>query len=93
MQVAFSFKFMPLFNGTTVTKKLRNIVDTFFEKTLKNEQKLYPSGYSYRTTDIETMCKKVFQLLLQDAFSSSKLFSYIKMEKKLVLLILKSKFE
>ena len=32
MQVVFSLKLMPFFNGTIVTKKLRNINNGFFEK-------------------------------------------------------------
>ena len=51
---------MPFFNGTIVTKKLQNIIDSFENfKTL--EQRLYPSGYSYCIADIKTICKKVFQ--------------------------------
>ena len=58
MQVVFCLKFLPFFNGAIVTEKLRNI-DTFSES-LKNEQKLQPSGYFHYTTDIETKWKKVF---------------------------------
>ena len=52
---------MPFFNGTIVTKNLRNRYS--FQKTLENEQTLYPPGYSYCTTDIETISKKGFQPL------------------------------
>ena len=71
---------MSFFNGTIVTKKLRNTIDTFFRNTLKNEQRLYPSGCSYCTTDIETKCKKAFQSL-HGGFSSSKNFPAERWEK------------
>ena len=66
---------MSLFNRTTVTKKLLNIIYTFFGKL---EQSLFPPGHTHGTTDIETKCKTVFQSSL---FFSSKKFPYRKMEK------------
>ena len=32
MQAVFSLKFMPLLNGSSATKRLRNIIDVFFGK-------------------------------------------------------------
>ena len=83
---------MSFFNRTIVTKKLRNIIDTFFRKILKNKQRLYPPEYFYCTTNIEKKCKKVFQ-------SHSKMFFPVQnnfpmeSEKNMVLLLLKSRFE
>ena len=51
---------MPLFNESIVTKKLQNIIDMFFQKSLKNKQRHYPIGYFYCTIGIFNDHSKTF---------------------------------
>ena len=37
---------------------MRNIIDTFFRECQKMNTGFYLPGYSYCTTDIETICKR-----------------------------------
>ena len=43
-----------------VTETLRNIIDAFFVKLLKIEERLYPPRYCHCATHIETKYKNVF---------------------------------
>ena len=86
----FSLKFMLLFNGPIVTKKLGNIIDIFFRKTLRNKQRNYFLEYFYCTTDIAT--KWYFSDHSKTLFPVQ-IICLLKKGKVLVLLLLKSKFE
>ena len=60
---------MPFFNGAIVIKKLQNMMNIIFRKTIKIEWRFYLPGYSHFIKDTGTNCMKVFQ---QDVFSSTK---------------------
>ena len=57
---------MPLFNGSIVTKKLRNTIDIFFGKTLKNKQRTvcsYHVTYALQGESTLYSCLNVKELL------------------------------
>ena len=52
---------MSFFNRAIDIKQLWNKINIFYQKTVKNEQRLYLAGNSHCITDIEAEYKKVFE--------------------------------
>ena len=80
---------MSFFNETIVTKKLRNIIDTFFRKCQKMN-----TGFIYLDTlFVPQILKQYAKGIIAKYFLQFKTISLQKDRKNLVLLLLKSKFE